>query len=666
MIKLLILSLLTFNAYAVNTATPIGAAKIQEYGSGFRNYVKNPSSFRNTESTATSSAAIARDTDTADKLDGIASFTCDASAQNGYCEWTLDTIAEGDKTGSCEFKGSFKGDGSLYKAQIMESSTVVSATSVLGNQSDWYEFSVNAPCGSTRTVRITQTESGTAPAINVGRMYYGKPTNIGSVSQAIFYAGMSQVGAAGCTYSENSSSGFSNFIDLGTGAGCNAWTTSGVATAVGTNDHRITLSSLPRGEYEVLISAAVGNGTSSGACIFRLSDATTTYGTQVLGVNSAIDIPQIRFKMSKTTDSGSTTLKVQASDNHASTCSLGNADANVVMSWTINRFPTSSETVVRSENAWWKVDANISGANPSLGTASVSSYTGITNSGLTLTNNSGTGNITSQIGCSSTNAPTGTTCSVGDESVAIAFTPVGSFPQDVLACASFGHYLTLGTNSAVTDTFQIVETATNAQTILQEGKSRSLYTFTTPASAITGGSAQRVCGNFTFTSSGQKMLRLMYEQEINAGTISTSVVQADGDTGAGQPDIHWEVYPLNVAKPATTYAGSVTSNSSGLIRIESARIALAASPTISLTSSNWISAGTRHGTGDNSFTLSAGLFSATPVCTCTAHTVASDTPRYGCNIVLDGPSSNTNLRINGGQSGSDFDITADVICMGPR
>lgn len=147
------------------------------------NYVTNPSAFKNTETVTTSSAVVARDTDAADSLDGIASFTCDSSAQNGYCSWQTDGPAEGDKTGNCEFKGQFKGDGSLYKARVIHGSDTIADSLVLGNSTDWNTFSVNAPCAGSVTVRIVQTEAGTAPAINVGRMYWGKATNIGNIQQ---------------------------------------------------------------------------------------------------------------------------------------------------------------------------------------------------------------------------------------------------------------------------------------------------------------------------------------------------------------------------------------------------------------------------------------------------------------------------------------------------
>lgn len=178
---ILLLILLTSTALA---QTP-GGREIQFnsiWGADYNaNFVLNPSAKKNTSSTATSSAAIARVTTAGYKIDNVASFSCDASAQNGYCEFTLDTIRNPADEGNCEFKGVVKGDGTLYAAQILDGSSNVLATSqVLGNQTLWTPFSLNYVCGSSRKVRITQTVAGTAPVIYLGKLYYGQATNVGS------------------------------------------------------------------------------------------------------------------------------------------------------------------------------------------------------------------------------------------------------------------------------------------------------------------------------------------------------------------------------------------------------------------------------------------------------------------------------------------------------
>lgn len=143
------------------------------------NYIKNPFARLNSSGFTSSMSSCTRDAST-DKLFGISSWVIDASAQGGYCEFDLKPIQDPHKTGWCEFKGVIKGDASLYRAQILNGSSVVQVqTTPIGDTgSDWRQFSVSGSCQSTPKVRITGTEAGTHPPIKAG-VYYGPSTNIG-------------------------------------------------------------------------------------------------------------------------------------------------------------------------------------------------------------------------------------------------------------------------------------------------------------------------------------------------------------------------------------------------------------------------------------------------------------------------------------------------------
>lgn len=192
-----------------------------------------------------------------------------------------------------------------------------------------------------------------------------------------------------------------------------------------------------------------------------------------------------------------------------------------------------------SPSAYWRVDANISGANPSLGSSDQNAYVGIENGSLTLTNNSASDVLTAQIPCSSTNSPSGTTCSAGNESVGVAFTIPSA--GSALACVSGGSEMSTGAGGDINAAFQVVETACNSQTIIQEGKSRIPMQDRSASSVVN--QPFRICGTFVFSTSGQKCLRLMYEQDTT-GTINSNIILADAVSTVGQRDIHWEVYPL--------------------------------------------------------------------------------------------------------------------------
>ena len=141
------------------------------------NMVKNPSAAKNRSGTLFASGSLTRDTSAGNKIDNKASFQFDSSALNGYLELGLHTPNDEQTSGNCGFKGLFKGDGRLYRAQILDGSSNVFAQTVpLTNETGFREFRVWYPCGASgaRKVRITQTEAGTAPAINVGKFYYGR------------------------------------------------------------------------------------------------------------------------------------------------------------------------------------------------------------------------------------------------------------------------------------------------------------------------------------------------------------------------------------------------------------------------------------------------------------------------------------------------------------
>jgi len=207
--------------------------------------------------------------------------------------------------------------------------------------------------------------------------------------------------------------------------------------------------------------------------------------------------------------------------------------------------------VTNSQSAWF-IDANIGGANTTLTTSAVSSYTGIENASLDMVLNSGS--APAEIPCSSTNPSTGLTCSVGNESIGVAFLPPFTGYFDV--CITFTQTTASSSDSNVT--YQMIETANNAQVVLQEGKDRTQ----TGGNALTAGDTLhnnvKNCGTFLFSDTSKKTVRLMFEKPVSTG--STSVV-ADRSAANGQRDIRIKVNPStrNIPAPVLTGEGVTTS-----------------------------------------------------------------------------------------------------------
>lgn len=119
---------------------------------------------------------------------------------------------------------------------------------------------------------------------------------------------------------------------------------------------------------------------------------------------------------------------------------------------------------------------------------------------------------------------------------------------------------------------------------------------------------------------------------------------------------------------ASLLVGSVTSNTTGLERVERARVGGAASATTTCTSNpctihrqsgSWITGVARGGTGDYTATIAAGIFSGIPSCTINAVGTGYVSPQ---SI----PASATSVSIYSGINSTAQDVYFDIVCMGPR
>jgi len=193
------------------------------------------------------------------------------------------------------------------------------------------------PLPLTATSNINPGSAGVMtydPTINAPAYYDGTSWQaMNTVSQASYYGGAQLVGATGCIFSENTSSGATNFIDLGTGSGCNTWSVSGNITAQATNDHRVVATNMPEGEYLIILDATFTYSGGSQNCYFRLSDGTNTsvgnWGTPggAAGSNSR------SFRMSYTGPPTTRTFKIQAADDGANSCTINANGPSADDSW---------------------------------------------------------------------------------------------------------------------------------------------------------------------------------------------------------------------------------------------------------------------------------------------------------------------------------------------
>jgi hypothetical protein len=618
--------------------------------------------------TASGTGTFTTTTTAANVGNGAASFSFDADQ---YDSVHTDDIAipAGLYGQNCLLDFYYKGFDANIAAAVSDGTNIITSQ-ILTPSANYTRVQLNFICPSSGTLSFGLTASDNAAIGYWDEVHLGSASNISQVSQASFVGSIKYDAASSCDWGRTGG-GSDSWGNFSADTDCASPTVTGSASDPGSKIPAIKFTSLPPGEY---LFEARGFfykfGTQDAPVYFRFSDGTnTTPGAGLYSGSSPDAAMNLTGRIRYATAQSNVTINIQGSTvNTSNTVSIGNNNATFLgLEIDVYRFPLSSETAINYAPQNWRVDANISGANPSLGTSAVSSYTGIENGSLTLTNNSGTNVLTAQIPCSSTNSPSGTTCSSGNESIGVSF----NVPRagDVMACASFGWYGEVSSGS-VLPTFQIVETPNNAQTISQEGKSRI------PASVSTAGhtSPIRVCGPLSFQSAGQKTLRLMYEQTVS-GSVTSSLIIADADASSGQRDVHWEVYPIGQNFNAPNLVGSVTSNSSGSERVERARIAGAtattncsSSPcTVTRQSGTWISV-TRSSTGLYTGTITSGIFSDVPSCFCQARESAGNAGRF-CSAFA---TSTTNIDIRTGYpsdtSGSttNVDTFMDLFCLGPR
>lgn len=326
----------------------------------------------------------------------------------------------------------------------------------------------------------------------------------------------------------------------------------------------------------------------------------------------------------------------------------------------VYKFPSVDEVAFKPDVVGWRIDANIAGANIDLGTSDQASYIAPNNAGLTLTQNAGSSTV--GISCSTTNDNSvgSTTCAAGNEEPGIVF----DLPRagTVQACIAFAHQLVTGSSGVITTAFQINETANGSQTITQEGKSRIEDALTTASTGIRV--PHNLCGTFVFSSSGKKTLRLMYEQDVTA-TVTTNTIDADAAANLGQRDIHITATYIDQSVVAPLLVNSVVSTSTGVTRVESARLNCDAASVITAQNGSWITSIGNISAGACAVTITTGIFSAAPYCTVLAETGSGGDPLIvGLTTAPTTTALSVDCSDNAGTDCTAYDF--EVICVGAK
>lgn len=266
-----------------------------------------------------------------------------------------------------------------------------------------------------------------------------------------------------------------------------------------------------------------------------------------------------------------------------------------ITGWTEVR---QQDIAISNEQMNWYVDANIGGANAA-GSANQSSYVEFTNSSLDLVINSSKGSSGAEIACASGTASTGLTCS-SNESVGIAFTP--PMPGRYKVCFDF-----TGNHNSIAAAFQIAETSNISSAILVEGGTRVSGNLPT----LNGSIPYSVCGNFSFSDTSKRTIRLMYESQ--SGTAINVI--SDRSSSLGQNDIHVTVENITFGQNRPFLTGDQVTSPGAVKPVKYVATVTSAGVVTEMPGTDWIN-GNCPVTSTNVFTctLVAGKFTGNPIC----------------------------------------------------
>lgn len=598
-----------------------------------KNFVKNPEAEKNANNLTLSAAIATRTTTT--PLQGAGSFSIDATASAQTVKFDTNTLDQYLKGQNCEAKFIFTGDATLYKAYVEQGANKVTTDLTLTNETNSKAVSINFPCGDLSSNSHMVIEStGNGAAIKVDKVYLGGTTNIGQTNLAV----------PTTSYTPT----LTNFA-----------ATINSATYRVENDMMhltgtMTLTGVPTGNLTVSLPAGYTINTSKIGSVVGSTNLNSVYAFDATGnvyTGSVVynATGNITFGGPNTTARWNATIPFTwaASDTISYQASFPINEAYSVQTLMITQTP-------------WFIEARLDGGNSSLGVVNVAAFTEITNASWTLTPATGSAPVGAV--CATTNAATApttaaSTCAAGNESAGISF--VNPTPGTFEVCTQWSIFYEVDQSEQLVNNFQLVETPTNAQTILT---STNMYAHSGINGGATSGASNSTrpeishCANFTWSSVGTRAIRLFYDQVV-AGVPNNSLFLAATTTSRPR----WSVKQLSVPYPMPILVNSVTSNTGGAERIERASITNGGSAAIASQSGSWISSVSRPGVGQVNVVFATGIFSAAPSCVVTMQSGGSGV----CQVFTGTTSTQQNVFCRDSSfAATDFNFT--LICMGQR
>lgn len=480
----------------------------------------------------------------------LQSFSWDAALAAQTLTSSTYTITAGLAGGVCGASFIYKGGDSNLTATVVDGSGNILASLPLVARTTYNDPSsptvIGFACPSQGgTVKLVFTAAADAAVIYLDLVKIGSLPMF-YVADSLKYGSLQYPVTSGCNWTTSTNAYGTYSAD----SDCPVASVAGRVSAPATKIPAAVLANAPPGEYTYFISAnhahpATSNFSFSFKSFITTGTVTGHRAQEITKLFNSATSPNSPFVLMGSFTNATTQniqIEVQGKSGSGSLeLRVDSGDFNIE----IFRSPPAAEAALRIGTEAMIVDANlVAAANVDLGTSNVSSYAEITDSALSLTNNTAKSTVAAQIACASGTASTGTTCSSA-ESVGIAFEISRAGIYQV--CADFSHKINVAsTTGDATVGFQLVETTNTSSAIVQEGGGRlNSRKLASTAASSPDGTIYPVplCGTFRFDSVGKKTIRLMREQNIVA-TVNQNALQIAGDALTGQPDMHWTVVPI--------------------------------------------------------------------------------------------------------------------------
>jgi hypothetical protein len=634
-------SSVTFNLQAPNSQMTRINATTALIETGNHNLLVNPGFEAGTAGWATSAGSITASSSAGHLDQGKFFLNWGPAATNdvlssGYISITSGTgISGANGVVSCRFKD--MGPGSTASLQAYDGTNILATTAVTAPSNGYSRTSVNFVFPTSGNVRL-QVTSNNAGVFNVDDCYLGlaEGFNLSQVSQASIFGTLKYPTTTGCTWSVTQTSYAADFPAQ---ASCPVATVTGGVSAPATKIPAFSAVTMSPADYEFDFGINASLGGNYVSCRIVDESGNQLEDQALYNSNEAADgaLYHIKTKVNYSTSQSNKTFKLQCLSSAGAVGVLADNSANAAyhsqFSVIVKKYPSASQQVYGPDATAASWSGYLSGAS---GTTSAAAYTDLSSTGATITQVTAT-----NISC--------TTSGTSVYGISCTVPRAGKFNITATGTSQSG---TSGSN----DSLRLVD---GSGTIIDAGK-------TSVRSGANVDQAFNLQGDWSAAGAGT------YTFKIQGGTSGTVLGIVNG-VATGSPSSSWTVHQVDVTSPAPLTNGSVTSNSSGLERME--RISFSGNSTMSANctstpctiatqSGSWVTSVSHSSTGVYVLNIPAGEFSAQP--TCVSSTDNGLATSFNCEQLYNGGSSTAVTLKAFNASHTLTDGGCHAVCMGPR